>query len=287
MSRAELWGYNNYGSGTDREGRKNVVLNTLPSAYYFVYEHLDVIKSWEKFIQSPNYRASERYKVGLLTSFNSHHNPVYRYMGDCVNGGIDSLPEIEKYRSLFKATRNGYAGLDRKSVRYVFVGEGALAGEDPERIITLEEVQGWMVTHSSNPDGLIGNVSNDGVRNKTEITDIHDGLDLVRYFRLNGVNDRDSMWVDKGSQALFNRFPAEVLKLAVYKLACGMGVIDQVFKESANLEIAVPTDYHPSNDSDNPQEFPSLQELWNQAHCLVETLADSHDVLLEGLTPSF
>ncbi|OGE38232.1 hypothetical protein A3B45_01075 [Candidatus Daviesbacteria bacterium RIFCSPLOWO2_01_FULL_39_12] len=285
MNRTEdsLWSDTNIDYyGVAREGRQKVVLKTLPTAYYFVQNQADALGIWERIKQDPGFRAEEIYKVSALTAFSSHHNAVYPYMGDCVRGGIESLHNNEGYRRLFLATRDGYTALDRKVTRYVFAGEEALAQQDPEAVIPLEELNSWLVAHSSRPDGLIEGVGPEGVSNITAITQIEDGLDLGRYLAIHRINDKNGEWIKEMNRALFNRFPEELLRLAVYKLACGMAIIDQVAQESAYLGIPVSTNYHPDNTADNENQ-PTLQELWGQSHHLVTTLSVPHDDVLEGL----
>lgn len=269
-------------SGTGESARKTVVSSALSTSCYFVHNQIGAINVWERLRTDPDFRKQETFgTTSAITNFRSHYNNIYPYMGDSIAGNVEGLPNNERYHELFIATKDGYDGLERRSLRYVFGGEEALARDNPNELITLEEVQNWMVAHSARPDGLVAGVTGN-IQNRTELTAIDGGRNLYRYFHHNGVNHRDGDWVDLVTSALFERFPDDVLRLAVYKLACGIAIIDQAIKEAAYLKIPIPGNYYP-NPLDNGDYLPPLNQLWAQAQHLIAASSDPQDKLLQGL----
>lgn len=271
--------------GRCEDARRLVIHKTLGEAYFFLQNQISALNAWNSIIATPSLQNSLLVEAGSLSYFSSHYNSVYNYMGDCMAGDISSLPENQNYRYLFQATHDGYEGLHRKILRYVFVGEEGLDRETSGGIISLDELHTWLRNHSSRQDGLIDGIDSEHqLSNRTEITQIRTGLDLVRYIQLNEINDKNGRWVDLWNKSAFGRFSEETRRLAIYKMVCGMAVIDELTQEATNLGLPIAADYRPDQSEDEyPQQPLTITELWNQAYKMLRGLADSNDELLQPL----
>lgn len=270
---------------TGIEARKKIVCTTLKTAYCFLLNQIRALSVWGRIISlPPSDRSEYPLEVGALRDFNSHYNNIYPYMGDCIRGQISSLPEDQNYKELFQATRDGYYELERKRLRYVFDSREAdkeISGE----LISPQEVHRWLADHSSRQDGLIeGFDVNAPLPNKApDITSIRGIWDFNRYLWIkwgDGIRDRDNLWIRLLTESALGKFSGETHRLATYKIACGMAIIDKLVQESANLGLPVAADYYfdDGSERENGNLLPSIVEIWHQARQMLDP-----DELLEPL----
>ena len=280
-ARPSEWSWNFVNAGyIENKERERVVQDTLSTAYFFVLTQTHSLSQWEDLKRDPSRQIGWDNERAAIEDFSSHFNLVYNYMGDCIVGGPKTLPDNPTHKELFQTTKDAFIKLDRKKLRFIFAGEKGLDTEDPESRISKEELQSWLEGHSSKPDGLIQ------TNTPEKTTAIKDSMDLVRFLNSAEISDKNGEWIRQWHLATFSRFPEETLQLGVYKLACGMAVIDQLAREGANLGHPLQTSYIPSNRGDAEEYYgklPTLQELWGKAHSLLRDLADPQDELLQHL----
>lgn len=280
-ARPAEWSWNNVEAGhIAKESREGVVQDTIQTAYFFVLNQIHSLSQWEDIRLKPYRQTGWDNERVSIQDFSSHYNAVYNYMGDCIVGGPQTLPNNPANKKLFQTTRDMYDQLDRKKIRYVFGGEEALSTDDPGRVIPEEELQTWLQDHSGREDGLVEG------GNPQDTHSIETGLSLVGQLHKSGYVEKNDGWTKQWNLARFSKFPEETLQLGVYKLGCGMAIIDQLVQEATNLEQPLRADYIPSDREDAEEkygELPTLKQLWQNAHSMLRDLGNPDDELLQHL----
>lgn len=285
-ARPSEWSWNNIQAGyVEKRERERVVQDTISTAYFFVLSQTHSLSQWEDLKRDPSRQTGWDNERVDIETFSSHFNLVYNYMGDCIVGGPKTLPDNPTHKELFQTTKDAFIKLDRKKLRFIFAGEKALETEDPGRIIVKEELQTWIENHVSREDGLI-QISDLTKTVPQDTIDISTGSELANFLHSAGYSDKNDGWTTLWGIATFSKFPEETFQLGVYKLACGMAVIDQLVREGANLGRPLQASYIPSNREDAEEYYgklPTLSQLWEKAHSMLRDLSDPEDELLQHL----
>lgn len=282
-------------SGDTPTARQKVIGSTINSSYYFLLDQVSALNVWNKIVNTPSPKYAGYYEqTGTLSAFSSHHNPVYRYMEDCIKGDIPTLDAKPGYPELFTYTRAGYWALERRVIRSVFSPDVADPGQThPDAPISIQEVKNWMINHSKLPDGLIAGIKDpDSILFPADIPEITRGTDLARLFMLSlidggNIDDRNGRWVDEVGNSMFSGFSDQTKRLALCKLACGMAVVDLAAAESAKLELPLSPDFKPElNDPEDETVLEPFRVLWEQSVLLIRS-NPSHPLYEDILPDAF
>lgn len=273
----------------DREKR---VAETIGIAYGFVRNQVLAINDWDAQKIKPRLKQKDHHHLGAgydhyessLVDFSSHYNEVYDYIRYYPKSEA-TIPNNPRYNELFRDVPDRFKGLNRKKLRFVFEGEEGISGDDPERIITLEEVKGWITKESEKPDGLLeGSTSAITPELAERFPQIDGVFNLAKILIISEINGKDDEWMDRYREAPFERFAEETFTLAVYKLAVGMAVLDQVIREAEALGKPIPSDFTSTQrqrtlSKDDPDTYPTVNELWDQARQMVADLLPNEEML--------
>lgn len=272
--------------------KEKKVAETIGIAYGFVRNQVLAINDWDAQQTKSRLKQKDHHHLGAgydhyeasLVDFKSHYNEVYDYIRYSPEGET-SILDNPRYNELFRVVPDRFERLERKKLRFVFEGEEGIRGDDPGRIITLEEVKEWITKESEKPDGLLKGSSSAITPELEERFPQIDGVfNLAKLLIFSRINGKDDEWLDRYRVVPFERFAEETFTLAIYKLAVGMAVLDQAIREAEVLGKPIPSDFTSTQrqrtlSKDDPDIYPTVTQLWDQARQIIADLFPNEEML--------
>ena len=202
------------------------------------------------------------------------------------SGPLSLSPFSEDHLRLINASKGLYKKINEKRLRLVLASNESATQSDLDRPLTLEELNGELLPMARD-SGLI--VYDESFK-LTKIPYSVGGLFGEMYRAGVHINDEFDNRMDNVDEnpVLDN----EISAASIYKLGAMLAVTDQFTYDAFQQGMTIPADFRPPDLSGNwsakwqrlfNKEFPTIEELYDQAFVVFKASADPNDPIIQYL----